>query len=576
MPRLTVFMVGTFAAVLRGKNEKNKNYQSVRILLPKTPALAAQFDSNYLIPASVPFIGIRSDLLKNPPKPLLRTSYAFPRMHGDDDEVDVTFYKLEARNPLMITPAGTLPPFSAKFGKVNLRQGPTPADSEYLNWSPCMGEYSPGNEVVHEDYLGSKVAADAAYVEFNFGELSVARIRFDHPFQYIHGSDEFNKPKRPIADTLQLRVDHDDPRVTVAISEDFTFTASSDDLKLVIGSEPISDLADYEPPHPCGEPYFHHELLYRFSNNPPKHSHQFATPVCTKIKKDPKDPRYGGCIPHGLMAEDPDAHAEEKPPRKQAVPGTEQALSLHIGVNELAENFPSPEPIEALKSCVNDAYSMRDLAAKNGFKALDGPDTNVLTDDAATLAHVETTLMRYGQALAAKGIFILTFSGHGYPGDARTGGWCLYSKILPYNNLRTLLSKYFPPKARVMVVCDCCHAATLDTDKRVKQVSIAVAKQVSLFQFRTSNLEKAVGNLDEAAGPTTYFVFACGPDETIDDGDDAKGLSPFTECVETWALRSNTFDEFEENLADCTGKDSHIIREPKDKKWESTGPFRVL
>src|SRR4051794_20289107 len=106
MARLTIFMVGTFAAVLRGKNEKNKDYQSVRILLPKTPTLAAQFDSNYLIPASVPFLGIRSDLLEKPPKPLLRTSYAFPRMYGDDEEVDVTFYKLEVRNPLVITPAG--------------------------------------------------------------------------------------------------------------------------------------------------------------------------------------------------------------------------------------------------------------------------------------------------------------------------------------------------------------------------------------------------------------------------------------------------------------------------------------
>jgi Caspase domain len=574
VPTLTVFMVGTFAVVLRKKNENDKKYNAVRILLPKTPQLTSQFDSSIVIPASVPFIGIYSDLLgPNPPKPLLRTFYSFPRMEGMADEQDVTFYKLEVRKPLIITPLGKLSPFSAKFGKVNFEQGPTKTNSRYLNWSPEMIEYSPGNHVVHLDYLGKNVKEDAAYVEFNFGELSVARIRPDHKYRYIHGNDDFH---RHIADTLQLRVEHDKPGVTIAISEDMQFTTDDENVQVLIGSEPLVDIADYEATHPCGQPYYHHELLYRFSKTPPVHAQHVVTPVCTNIKRGSKDPGAGGCIPHTKMVADYSGTTPEEvtPPKKGAVATKQHAVSLHVGVNQLAQNFPSPEPIDPLKTCANDARSMSKLAADAKFKVPDGLDTNVLIDDDATHANVERAIRRCGEVLADNGYFLLTVSCHGLPGDPDTAGWCLYSKVMTYTQVRNLFTAYFPKSARILVICDCCHAVDFDAGAaHVKQVSFAVRAQVAKFQFHRADLKFAL-TPSEDGEPTVYFVFACANDEVIEDGADPTGLSPFTKCVIDWAGAA-TFDDFEQQLQSCTGKGSHIRRNPRVEKWESIGPFRA-
>jgi hypothetical protein len=585
-PSLKIFMVGTFAAVLRKKDPDSDYFTAVRILLPKTLATSSLFNGQVAIPGSVPFIGIPSNVQPtSPAEPLLRKLYSFPYMEDAGEAatspIEVSFYKLEKRRPLVIRPKQqSSAAFRAHFGQnVNTKERPTRENACYLDWSPRMEEYSKENHVVHNDYLADWVRKDAAFGEFDFGTLSVARMSFDHRFRFINGNDEF---ERAIADTLKLETVFDDEqtRTIIEINDDLTFEAKGA-LSLVIGSEPLEDLADYEFPRPCGEPYYHHELLYRFSASPPEGPRDVATPVCLNVDHVSKDPRVGGCIPHALMT-DPGAvmsPAAVSAEAATAISGKRGALSLHLGVNEFAENFPSTIRVDPLKSCVTDARKMSELAAAHGFQALNGPGSNVLTDSMASRRNVVDALKAYGEALDEGGFFILTMSGHGYPAQSRNldAGWCLNTGLLPYAELRKLLANHFPTSARVMVVCDCCHArAPQERANRIKQVSFAFAQEAFRFQFKVNlfDTEFTARLRGELPGPTTYFVFACGANETTEDGPDRESVSPFTGCVIQYADERG-FANFESKLKMCSRRDSAIGREPREEEWEALGPFRV-
>jgi hypothetical protein len=604
---LRVFMVGTFAVVLR-RNLLGE-YTAVRILLPNTPRLTSGFDPNVSIPASIPFIGIPSQFVDDDNQSVLfRRKYQFPVMvdAGDPpgERVELAYFQLEAAQPLSITRGKT--PFKPNFGgfNPNSQKQPTKNDCRFLEWSAQMRDYCSDYHVVHNDYLEDTVRRDAGFVEFDFGELSVARIGFKHRFRFIYGDDDTFY--RAVADTLKLESEFDVNDIWIQINNDLRIKAQFVDglLPLVIGSEPVEDISSAEPAHPCGEPYFHHELLFRFSDDTPLHPNDLATPVCVNIKRGSKDPRVGGCIPHALMSEPVTTLATvraEEPPMQPSDPQT-LALAIHIGVDEFSPNFPSSTEVPPLKSCATDARLMRRFAKQRRFDSLGSDESNVLIDSAATLTDVLTALREYGDALkrSKNAYFALTFSGHGYvdpspknQSDRFGDGWCLNTALLPYKYLAIAFRLYFRRDTRIMVICDCCHSPDLtDGGTGVKQVSVAVAEEAvvetKLF-FAQNFLEFAslvdtVTPFDAASdvrafdlgldGPTVYFVFACGKDETIDDGPNKQTPSPFTQCVLDNA-KDVDFTAFESALQDCSGKMSHIDRRPIDDEFEALGPFRL-
>src|SRR3954447_4175995 len=97
--KLTVFMVGTLAAVRR-RNSPSSYPTSVRILLPVAPAQLSKFDDYVVIPETGPFLGVPWAAIKSPdPKPRFRKLYAFPVMDDAGEEaekpVDVAFFPLD-------------------------------------------------------------------------------------------------------------------------------------------------------------------------------------------------------------------------------------------------------------------------------------------------------------------------------------------------------------------------------------------------------------------------------------------------------------------------------------------------
>lgn len=142
-------------------------------------------------------------------------------------------------------------------------------------------------------------------------------------------------------------------------------------------------------------------------------------------------------------------------------PSTPQALSLHIGLNEVSAaayaGWTGP-----LAACEFDADDMADLAKRQGIKS------TVLLTKKATRAAVLSGIRKAAKTLAAGDFFLLSYSGHGgqvpdvsgEEADKQDETWCLYDGQLIDDELYFELSG-FKAGVRIMVVSDSCHSGTV-------------------------------------------------------------------------------------------------------------------
>lgn len=138
--------------------------------------------------------------------------------------------------------------------------------------------------------------------------------------------------------------------------------------------------------------------------------------------------------------------------------------SLHIGLNHV-------DPAAyggwdgALDGCINDAVSMEQIAASQGFT------TASLIDDQATSQTVVGEIGNLANTTSAGDIVLISYSGHGgqvddYDGeeaDALDETWCLWDRQLVDDELYYAWSQ-FPAGVRVLVFSDSCHSGTVVRD----------------------------------------------------------------------------------------------------------------
>jgi hypothetical protein len=550
-------------------------------------------DEHVIIPKTEPFIGIPWKSIKNRDekvRPVFRRSYIFPVMTDADENdgpvVDVAFFRLSLEKLTKIE-FESATPFRSIDGPIGSR--PTKETATYLSWAADMDLYSSDYKIVDERYMtDSDLPGDAAVIDFDRGWLSVGRVGFDHQFRFINGPEEFNPSIAPtnsfdrtIADVLKLAADIDTDQVRVRLSEDLVLELDAENLSLLIGSEPLSHVAVTEPSQPCGTPFFHHEILYQFSKEW-RDGSKIVVPVCINVPHSGKDPDLGRCVPPVFMTA-PGAE-EGSLLRAAEIRTLPRALSLHIGVNKFSSTFSSSALLSApaaLDSCVRDAVAMQKFASTLGFGSLNNDGNNVLADTDATVTRLSDTLEEYGHAAGPGSFFLLTFSGHGMPMQLGGGGWCLNTNILLYSQLQDLLTRHFSQASRVMVISDCCHSGRIEESAEgVKEVPMRYAAAFFTEVFVPLNADKlrSISFAEktrpaESVQPPTYFVFACGNDETIKDGG-KKNLSPFTQCVRTYP-HDPTVPVFETDLAACSKKSSHIVRVRRDQTWEQSEPFSM-
>jgi metacaspase-1 len=145
-----------------------------------------------------------------------------------------------------------------------------------------------------------------------------------------------------------------------------------------------------------------------------------------------------------------------------AVASQPQALSLHIGINEVSaahyEGWTGP-----LAACEFDAHDMAALAASQGMKS------TLLITKKATRANLLAALRKAAKTLAAGDLFFMSFSGHGgqvpdvsgeEKDDKQDETWCLFDGQLIDDELYYELSK-FKSGVRIFVVSDSCHSGTV-------------------------------------------------------------------------------------------------------------------
>jgi hypothetical protein len=147
-----------------------------------------------------------------------------------------------------------------------------------------------------------------------------------------------------------------------------------------------------------------------------------------------------------------------------------RGLSLHIGLNEVDPNHyrdGNGNPWKGeLAACENDAHSMAELAAGQGFDV-----RPLLLSAQAKADAVAGEIRSAGESLQPGDIFLLTYSGHGGQvanmnpevdpeDDNFDETWCLYDREFIDDELFALFSA-FRPGVRIVVLSDSCHSGTV-------------------------------------------------------------------------------------------------------------------
>lgn len=150
--------------------------------------------------------------------------------------------------------------------------------------------------------------------------------------------------------------------------------------------------------------------------------------------------------------------------------------SLHLGLNVVdpSQYIPAPAP---LAGCINDARSMTDLAASQGF------NTRTLLDAEATSWALLGALGDLARKATAGDIALITFAGHGGrvtdqngdEDDSTDETWCLYDRQVLDDELYRMWAQ-FSPGVRILVVSDSCHSGT------VARAVLAIAAREALVR----------------------------------------------------------------------------------------------
>lgn len=136
-------------------------------------------------------------------------------------------------------------------------------------------------------------------------------------------------------------------------------------------------------------------------------------------------------------------------------------LSLHIGVNIVDQKSYGSTHYKNLRSCLYDAWDMRDLAHRKEYDVM-----AVLENSQATFEAVEDYIYSAVAALKYGGTFLLTFSGHGAKiggierEDGYDEGFVLHDLVFKDNYLGVVL-RMLNPGTRFIIVADCCHSETI-------------------------------------------------------------------------------------------------------------------
>lgn len=135
--------------------------------------------------------------------------------------------------------------------------------------------------------------------------------------------------------------------------------------------------------------------------------------------------------------------------------------SLHIGMNRVL-----PSAYDGwngyLNGAVADAESMLDIARMNDY------NITILLNEQATRARVTDELERLCEITMPGDVAFISYSGHGSSlpdtqgdeSDLKDEAICLYDGMMVDDEIWSRLLM-FRPRARIIMVFDCCHAGTI-------------------------------------------------------------------------------------------------------------------
>lgn len=144
-----------------------------------------------------------------------------------------------------------------------------------------------------------------------------------------------------------------------------------------------------------------------------------------------------------------------------SAPAARRRISLHIGVNHVdASQYNGWDG--ALSGCENDAATMVEIAAAEGFAA------RPLLSGEATSTNVLAGITAAAGELEAGDIFLLTYAGHGAQlpdaggdeGDRQDETWVLFDRMLIDDELEAAFSA-FAPGTDIVMLSDSCHSGTV-------------------------------------------------------------------------------------------------------------------
>jgi len=142
-------------------------------------------------------------------------------------------------------------------------------------------------------------------------------------------------------------------------------------------------------------------------------------------------------------------------------PAKPQAMSLHIGLNEVSAaayaGWTGP-----LAACEFDAHDMVAIAKAKGMKS------TLLLTKKGTRANVLKAIRAAAKALGPGDLFFMSYSGHGGQvpdvsgdeADKQDETWCLFDGQLIDDELYFELSR-FKAGVRILVLSDSCHSGTV-------------------------------------------------------------------------------------------------------------------
>jgi hypothetical protein len=276
-----------------------------------------------------------------------------------------------------------------------------------------------------------------------------------------------------------------------------------------------------------------------------------------------------------------------------------RGISLHIGLNSVDPN--SYEGWDGrLAGCVNDANSMKQIAADAGY------ETKQLITQKATQAALRDAILTAAKQLAKDDIFLLTYSGHGGQVDDTNGDeidgkdetWVLYDGQVVDDELYQLYTQ-FKPGVRIFVLSDSCHSGSVSRAMynemapieekfgmrprptfRAKAIDPDIQKKVN--QKNASHLKKIQDETKAAVhsspDATVLLISGCQDNQLSSDGD-VNGL--FTEkLISVWS--KGTFKGSYRQFAKAIKKAMPSSQQPKysvvgaaNKTFEHQKPFIV-